>query len=393
MTISEWIEEARALGDTVLHRGSDWYRSMAIVARQDLVPRHWVPEDDTGRRWAICPERAVTAAFRDVPLTVQVGRLHAESREAARMHRPQATGTPTVVGLRPSMLIELFRRARLTGSCHILQVGTGTGYAAALLAHRYWSESVTTVETDPELLERAVKRMARMHMNPTALAGDGACPSVLGPRMFDRVVSTTAVTAIPPAWLARMHVGARLVTPIAGTCLLLDAERTSDGAAGTVFEHRDRIAPMASDLLPAAPRAEPDWDVPVLETGQHLGTGSYPVADLTAPSQLATLMDLAHPGIAHRHFTDPATGLRTAVMAHPDGSWARAAQLPGTSPTVHQSGPTALWESYEHACRLMIEHGQAPYLRARATVDQSGAISLTHGDWSARLGHKADMLR
>jgi protein-L-isoaspartate O-methyltransferase len=377
----EWIEHARTLADYTSHRGSRWYHALAATPRSELVPQHWVP--GPGDTWRLSAD-PVHDAYLDEPLTVRVGELHAD--HAA----PTASGPATLTCLRPSVMVELFRRARRHEDMRVLEIGTGTAYGTALLCHRHMSETITTVEVDAGLAATARRRLRSLQMFPEVLTGDAMLPATLGDRRFERVVSGAAVGRMPLLWLDRLPIGGRLVAPIAGTRLVLDVERTTDGAAGTVFEVRDRIAPLRRAAPPAP---APDWETAAHATGGRVTLGRYPVADLTRPRQLETMMALACPGLAHRHEHGPG-GLRTAIMAHPDGSWARAAALPGDPPTVHQSGPRALWDEYERACEACVAHGQAPYLTARASVGEDGRIRLTEGDWSVAVGDEhAGMLR
>jgi len=57
----------------------------------------------------------------------------------------------------------------------VLEIGTGTGYTAALLAHQLGPENVTTIEIDPELAARARAALATAgYEKVTVTTGDGA---------------------------------------------------------------------------------------------------------------------------------------------------------------------------------------------------------------------------
>jgi hypothetical protein len=53
------------------------------------------------------------------------------------------------------------------------------------------------------------------------------------------------------------------------------------------------------------------------------------------------MLTLTVPGIEHGYRRGP-DGQHTAIMAHPDGSWARATATGTEPPTVHQGGPRSL---------------------------------------------------
>ncbi|MGH3377660.1 MAG: methyltransferase domain-containing protein [Pseudonocardiaceae bacterium] len=56
----------------------------------------------------------------------------------------------------------------------VLEVGTGTGWTAALLAHRLGEANVTTIEVDPALVETAEKNLTAAGLHPCVVLGDGA---------------------------------------------------------------------------------------------------------------------------------------------------------------------------------------------------------------------------
>jgi protein-L-isoaspartate O-methyltransferase len=56
----------------------------------------------------------------------------------------------------------------------VLEIGTGTGYNAALLSHRLGSRLVTTVEVDPAVAEAARLALLACGYTPTLVVGDGA---------------------------------------------------------------------------------------------------------------------------------------------------------------------------------------------------------------------------
>ncbi|KOU50139.1 rRNA adenine N-6-methyltransferase family protein [Streptomyces sp. WM6378] len=96
-----------------------------------------------------------------------------------------------------------------------LEIGTGSGYSTAILAHRVRPESLVTIEIDEQLADRARKALAGLGLHPTVVAGDGeAGYPVRGP--YTRIISTAAVQEIPQAWLDQAAPGAIVVAPLHG---------------------------------------------------------------------------------------------------------------------------------------------------------------------------------
>jgi protein-L-isoaspartate(D-aspartate) O-methyltransferase len=90
----------------------------------------------------------------------------------------------------------------------VLEVGTGSGFMAALLAHR--AQHVTTLETDPELAELARANLRRAGvLNATVLTADGSQGHPAeGP--YDAILLSGSVAEVPTALLAQLKVGGRL---------------------------------------------------------------------------------------------------------------------------------------------------------------------------------------
>ena len=107
---------------------------------------------------------------------------------------------------------------------HLVELGTGTGYGAALASHIVGPEGrVTSIEIDPELQARAARLLAEPHARGpapmTLLCGDARelAPGVLAAAPRDALVEVTVTYALAeaPDWLlAALPDGARLVAPV-----------------------------------------------------------------------------------------------------------------------------------------------------------------------------------
>jgi hypothetical protein len=99
---------------------------------------------------------------------------------------------------------------------------------------------------------------------------------------------------------------------------------------------------------------------------------------------LSTLLWLAVPGVEHR-YVPAAAGEHTALMAHPDGSWARATASGVEPPIVHQGGPRLLWDELDRVRDDWLRLGMAPWTGARAKILDDGTIKLGRGTWRATI--------
>lgn len=91
---------------------------------------------------------------------------------------------------------------------NVLEIGTGSGYMAALMAHR--AAKVTTVEVNPEIKELAEKNLAKAGIsNVSVELGNGAAGWDKG-APYDVIVISGALEVLPEAFLKQVKVGGRI---------------------------------------------------------------------------------------------------------------------------------------------------------------------------------------
>ncbi|HTT57050.1 MAG TPA: protein-L-isoaspartate(D-aspartate) O-methyltransferase [Opitutaceae bacterium] len=130
----------------------------------------------------------------------------------------------------PAVVAYMTEQLRLERTDRVLEVGTGSGYQAAVLAEVV--SRVYTIERIPALAEAAGARLARLgYRNVEVRTGDGtrgwpeAAP-------FDAIMVTAAAADIPPALVAQLAVGGRLIMPVGdpeGAQVLMLVERPPRG--------------------------------------------------------------------------------------------------------------------------------------------------------------------
>lgn len=380
-----WEVHAQALADRATHRHSRWAAPLAAVPRHLFVPRWW--ERDPDGAWALRngeadPDSWFREAYSDTSLVTRVGRLHAD--DAADDARPPE-GRPTSSATLPSLLVRMYQHALIDDADTVCDVGTGSGYGTALLARRLTSRQVVSLDVDPYLVDAARTRLETVGLTPRVAHADATGPLPVDPGSVDRLVATVAVgPPIPPSWLDALCVGGRLVTVLAGTSLLVTAERTDDGGA------LGRVAWDRAGFMPArhGPNHPPGAGTLLAEAavgdGEDVSLGPYPVVDVENAWDLACMVALKAPGVEHAYREDD-DGRRTALMAHPDGSWARATAAGDQRPTVHQSGPRRLWDLLDECRAYWLTHGELPVRGARVIVRPDGTTVLARGRWHHKV--------
>jgi len=110
--------------------------------------------------------------------------------------------------LAPKVEARLLQELAVHRHERVLEIGAGSGFMAALLAHR--AQHVTTLEIDPELAELARTNLRRAGvLNATVVTADGSQGhSAEGP--YDAILLSGSVAEVPTALLAQLKVGGRL---------------------------------------------------------------------------------------------------------------------------------------------------------------------------------------
>jgi protein-L-isoaspartate O-methyltransferase len=376
----DWEPHARRLAAEVTDPVSRWRLLTASVPRHVFVPRWWQWAGPAG--WTACDGQAdkqqwMSAAYCDRTLITQLGTAHADYARPG----DHPGGRPTSSATQPGLVVQMYRFAGITDDVDVLDVGTGSGYGCALLARRLSSHRVTSVDVDDYLVKAAAERLASAGLHPQVSVCDATGPL---PGSYDRIVSMTSVAPVPASWLAALRPGGRLVTALAGTGLLITADKTPDGgAAGHVEWYR--AAFMAA-------RSAPDYPPALLEQfpdarngdGEHVSTGRYPVLSIGNAWELYSMLGVSMPGIQD-HYEETDHGQRTAWLLHPDGSWARATATADDPPIVHQSGPRRLWDTADDIRHAWLRDGKLPAYGANVIITPDGGVHLTRGRWQATI--------
>jgi len=153
-----------------------------------------------------------------------------EDKEAAYEDTPLPIGSGQTISA-PSMIAIMLEVGRLSPGERVLEVGTGSGYHAALLAPLVGPRNVTSIERHGALASRAKANLAACGLaEVTVVVGDGS----LGyPERapYDCIMATAGAPRIPEAWTEQLSAGGRIVAPIGPLHgqVLVTATRRADG--------------------------------------------------------------------------------------------------------------------------------------------------------------------
>jgi protein-L-isoaspartate O-methyltransferase len=265
----------------------------------------------------------------------------------------------------PSLVSAMLDAASLAPGMRVLEIGTGTGWTAALLCERLGSDAVTTVEVDPALAERARAALDRAGDHPTVVTADGAAGHAER-APYDRVLATCAVGRVPFPWVEQTRPGGQILTPW-GTGYHNGAlARLTVDQGGAASGHFVPIT-LAFMRLRAQRTAPCPWhgDGPGIPDHSSTRLRSRQVYELiAAPGAFAVGL---HMPDCHTMVDEDNLVVR---LHDPDtGSWARCEVTPGASShPVAQHGPRRLWDHAERAHTWWTEHGKPGLDRFGLTV-------------------------
>ncbi|MGW0899308.1 methyltransferase domain-containing protein [Streptomyces goshikiensis] len=351
---------------------SDWLPAYRAVLRESFVPDVIWPGVGTADGGPVAgidrrtdPQGWFRAVYSDTSLTTQWDDGN---------HTGPGRGTiPTCSSSQPAMVFSMLAALDVQPGSKVLEVGTGTGWNAALLSERVGSESVTTIEFDPENAATARARLDAAGYNPVAGVGDGsqgwqACAP------YDRVLITASLREIPADIIRQTRPGGIVVTPYAteyGGEAVVRLTVEGDGSASGPFVGSSAFMRLRQHRAYRS------------HVKEYLGGKPWPAdgrrtATSLSPADLADWLPMFAIGLQTREmfpYPEKLDGgcytlwLRDTRVT----SWASIDFVPGAEEfEVCQSGPRELWSELRAAHAWWDDQGRPGFERFGLTVRPDG---------------------
>ncbi len=347
-----------------------WAPVVAEVDRVKFIPaRIWL-DDEHGRTQPLDrdrePDRWRSAVYSDEPIVTQLD-------DGATVW-PATSNAATSSASQPSMVLSMLDALDVQHGHKVLEIGTGTGYNAALLAHRLGEHLVTSIEVDGTLAEQARANLAAFGYAPTVVCGDGTA-GWPDNAPFDRILSTAAVVAgrLPYAWVEQTRPGGLILTPW-GTSYhngaLVRLSVHDDGTATgrvignaafmrlreqrTPFGQAARLGAVVDDSPTAA-----ESTTSVSPSEVAAGDGAFSVGLHLPDVQCGVFPedDGQYEVLLYHVATESVASVQVTPTATAEGRY-----------PVRQHGPRTLWDEAENAHRWWIEHGTPTRTRYGLTI-------------------------
>jgi protein-L-isoaspartate(D-aspartate) O-methyltransferase len=342
-------------------RSARWISAFQAVPRHIFVPRIYA---DRGHNGTYEPLDSANPAHRAEWLAL----VYADEPVVTKLDGEVWLSSSS----QPSLMAEMLEALAVTGAERVLEIGTGTGYNAALLAEGMGSAQVTSIDIDIDidLVTAARDRLHSLGYTPivaTADAADGypaAAP-------YDRIIATCSLPHIPTTWNRQATTGglimANLHRDLGGGALAL---LTVNGGAAS-----GHFLPFFGGFMPT--RTQPHISaVDLLEriTGRGTPRITQIPADALDDDAFMMFAALRLPGIRHTGLV-PANGPDQSWLLAPDESWACRTLPDGP---VSQGGPRRLWDLLEDTYQDWAQLGRPRREELGLTLTSRGDHRLWH---------------
>ncbi|MFJ6729970.1 methyltransferase domain-containing protein [Streptomyces sp. NPDC091281] len=367
------VEEGRsALGRSLLEHqdlSADWVPSFVAVPRAAFLPDLMWPHDmETGDAVAVDrrQEPALWQGYADadVPIVTQWDDGVGDGPGVV----------PTSSASMPSIVFRMLRDLRVEAGHRVLEIGTGTGWNAALLAHRLGSENMVSIEIDPQVAEVARQRLAAFGALGHVLTRDGTEGDASG-APYDRVIVTAGVRRIPPAWLEQTSSDGLIVVPwgthLSNEDAILRLKVDHGGASGRFTSPCEFMKVRSQRLAFDGHRsyvpggvADADRATAAVSEEQLLGKGHFDARTFAIGLRVRDCYRIVAPA---RDGTRPVW-----FYGLTDRSWSCVMLRSDAEAVVYQAGPRRLWDEVSDALRWWKAAGAPGHDRFGLTVTATG---------------------
>ncbi|MEY9845406.1 protein-L-isoaspartate O-methyltransferase [Streptacidiphilus sp. BW17] len=369
---------ALGLASALMKKGAlttDWLPAFHAALRELFIPATIWPGTAGGNKQHNAVNRDtdrqawLRAVYSDIPLTTQW-----DDGQHDGQHDGDAKGTmPTSSNSMPTMVFSMLRDLDPYEGMRVLEIGTGTGWNAALLAARLGDDQVVSVEVDQAVADTARANLAAVGRGPLVVVGDGCAGHPSG-APYDRITATCSVRGIPAAWIAQTKPGGTIVAPWGpqyGGEAIVRLIVEEDGSASGWFTRSSAFMSLRAQRVHRTP------------TSIYLGGKEWPADGTRTTTALSPddvggwlamfAIGLQVPGVYPRpeHYRDGSYTLwlhDTAVTSWATADW----EKDRTAFEVVQPGPRRLWDEVEAAWRWWDARGRPGFDRFGLTVTREG---------------------
>lgn len=374
--MSERAAEAgpRGLASALFDKGAltnEWLPAFDAVPRHQFVPDViWPGRAGMNRQHDRVirgedPDAWWAAIHRDAPITTQW--------DDGAYTGPGRGKVPSCSNSMPTMVFSMLDALSVQAGQRVLDIGTGTGWNAALLSYRVGVENVFTIEVDEATARGARERLRDTGFDPVTITGDGAEGYADG-APYDRVIATCSIGRVPRPWITQTKPGGLIVAPWGPTYggeAVVRLTVAGDGSATGRFLGSSAFMRLRAQRVRRrhvrAYLGDQRWPA----DGRRSTTSVSPdtVGDWPVMFAVGVRVPEAFPWVEHYDDGSYTLWLRDTAVT----SWATVDVEPGHEEhEVYQSGPRHLWDEVVAGYLWWDAQGRPGFDRFGLTVDGDG---------------------
>ncbi len=209
----------RLTTDGVLH-SPHWIDAFRAVERERFVKTFTVPTRSGLVTYDLTDSEQAHAA------------LDATYSRSSLLTQFDAGGTATSSSTDPALMAMMLEQLDADPGHTVMEIGTGTGYNAALLAHAVGDQNVFSIDIDPALTTEARDALHAAGYAPTVVTGDGA-DGIPSGAPYSRVIVTCGMDRVPTTWINQTSPGGIILVNLGFALVRLIVDDT--GAASGHF--------------------------------------------------------------------------------------------------------------------------------------------------------------
>ncbi|MGH3673033.1 MAG: methyltransferase domain-containing protein [Pseudonocardiaceae bacterium] len=348
-----------------------WHAAFGAVPRHEFLP---------GRLWVLDEHARLAPIDREHDVGQWMRRVYSDSCVVTQIDDGDTawpgSGYASSSSSMPSVMLTMLDALDVGDRMRVLEIGTGTGYNAAILAHRVGADRVTTVEVDGRVAAAAAHNLLAAGYPVTMVCGDGTMGHQPG-APYDRVLVTCGVIGtVPYSWIEQARPGGLVVAPW-GTryqrSALLRLQVNDDGTALGRFSPGVHLSfmPLRKQRIgyfPDGPEGDPD-----VITTTELSPAELRHTVLAFDGSFA--IGLRVPECRTWYEIDEKRGCWCALGFEDAGSGSHAIvtvdpQKPDI--VIKQWGPRRLWDEVELAYQWWVHNGRPTHDRFGLSVGPAG---------------------
>ncbi|TGB03233.1 methyltransferase domain-containing protein [Streptomyces sp. MZ04] len=341
---------------------SAWRAVFEAVPRARFVPEDvFVPEPGGGRRYRRVNRSTAPQEWDE--LVCAKGQVITQLSSSTFDGAP----VPSSSSSAPEAVASMLALLDCSPGARVLDLGSGTGWTAALLAA--YGALVVTIEADPDLAQKVRANLGGCRPPVTMLCADATRGHAQG-APYDALHCAFSVRHIPGTWVGQVRPGGRIVVPFGSLFSNTGLLRLTVRANGE--EAEGHFVGGVAFMWERGQR--PAWSEAAADAPELSAAAGDPRAVL-ATGAARWAIGLQVPGVTWDPV--PAGGDRLLRLWCTDGSWATVAvDAWSTADAVAQCGPRRLWDEVCAAWTWWDGHGRPARTRFGVSADRSGTCRI-----------------